>query len=471
MHVTKLVLKGFRGFGDLEVELARRLTLIVAMNGTGKTSIIEGLAAALGGLVRGALNEPSKELMKGLIGDMDHMREWPSDPALPYVVRKTLTVDASVRWGDLNLSWQLHSQRIITGDPAPANETRLMWTDNRREELLAKFDAAEGGAEPLPLLAALRAPRGTRVEKTNLPRSTAVAAVSAERRARWGANLWLNIQWYYLRDQWYDLEQRSYHTGDRAKAAIQSMVTALMRALGLSEAPYFSADAEDLLVKLPVEGWRSVGLMSDGWRAYVSTIVAIALRCTQINPAQPDAAKITPGVVLIDELEQHLHPALQLEIVDALKRAFPLLQIIATTHSPLVLTDLSNKESDHLLSLDREDETIRVTKLDAPVGRNTLQVLTGSWFGLPSTLDDATLQMLAEHRALLRKGDAVKEERQELEQTLRTRIGRYAETSMEELVLSVVAELEGDSRVKKLSHADLVLLRKTVIDRIKAGLP
>jgi len=123
------------------------------------------------------------------------------------------------------------------------------------------------------------------------------------------------------------------------------------------------------------------------------------------------------------------------------------------------------------VSLDRrQDGSIGVTPLLAPIGKNTVQVLTGAWFGLSSTLDDETLQMMARHRALLREGSGAREERKKLEELLRERVGRYAETSVEELVLSVVAALEGDPHFEALSHEQIVALQQDVVDRIKAAL-
>lgn len=470
MKVTKLALKGFRGFQSLEVEPASGLTFIVAMNGTGKTSVIDGFAAALGGFIRGSIDAKPKESMQGLINETDHLRRWDANPGEPPGIESAVAIDAKVEWGSSSISWQILSYHIIR-DGAHANDVRLVWNDGRKE-FRERLEAIIKNGEHLPLLAALRVQRASLGERTELPRISADESVPAERLTRWVIGPWIDIQWYPLRNRWFELAARRRHAGTRAEAAYQSIVAAIKRALELGDEPHFNADSRDFLIKLPAEGWRSVSLMSDGWRAYVSTVVSVALRCAEINPMESDAASVTPGVLLIDELEQHLHPALQLEIVDGLRRAFPLFQIIATTHSPLVLTDLDSNNADYALRLDRDhDGRIRATRLLAPVGRDTVQVLTGEWFGISSTLDDQTLRMLSEHRALLRKGAAAKNAREQLEQELRKRLGRYAETSVEELVLSVVAELEGDSRFEKLSHTQIVDLRQKVIDKIKEGLP
>jgi hypothetical protein len=470
MKVSRVQFEDFRGFRRLEVAPAPGLTFIVAMNGTGKTSIVEGLAAALRGLVRSSMGESKKDLMTGLIVETDHRRQWPSHPALPPVSQDVLTMDATIRWDDLELSWNVRSQRLFR-DSAPATETRIDKPANMKS-FVEKRDAAIRENKPLPLLAALRAHRSSLGKERALPAVDPGDPLSAERLRSFAQAPRLDVEWYPLRNRWYELELRASLPGERAKVALDTVRRALMRAFELDEAPHFNADEGDFLVKLPGEGWRSVGLMSDGWRACVATVVALALRCTEINPAQPDVTSLTPGVLLIDEIEQHLHPALQLEIVNGLRRAFPLLQIIATTHSPLVLTDLREGASDCVLRLERDDAdgAIGLDRLEIPIGRDAVQVLTGAWFGLASTLDPGTLELMARHRELLRGGESTRGERKKLEEELRERVRRYADTSVEEMVLSVVAELEGDPRFDKLSHSDILALRQKVVAKIKAGL-
>ena len=67
----------------------------------------------------------------------------------------------------------------------------------------------------------------------------------------------------------------------------------------------------------------------------------IAYRCLLLNPALGErAAQETSGIVLIDEVDMHLHPAWQQTILADLKKAFPKIQFIVTTHSPQVLSSI-----------------------------------------------------------------------------------------------------------------------------------
>lgn len=471
MLLTEFVAKDFRGFREFAQSPAPRLTLILAMNGVGKTSIIEGLAIALGALVGSVMEPPSKSQKIDLCDEQDHRRVWGADPRMPFETAASLEISASGVYGGAQFSWQVMSF-LPFGEQPRIPQARVTWGPGReelREKLLAA-SRANPEEDPLPLLAVLGAQRSLRGKRRPLPRLGAESSVSPERLVRWTQQPYLEADWYKLRDVWFELENRRGFAGERAEMACQSIANSVMQALEIEQPPLFNGDAQDFLVDLPGEGLRAVGLMSDGWRSYVSTIVGLATRCAEINPLHAKAGEVTPGVLLIDELEQHLHPALQLEILDGLRRAFPRLQIIGTTHSPLVLTDAADDESTLVLRLDREpgEDVVSSTRLRAPIGRDAVQVLTGDWFGLESTYDDETLDMLAKHRSLLRQGDA--EAARLLAEELRRRIRRYAETSMEQLVVSIVADLEVDERFQKLSHAEIKALREEVIRKIRAEL-
>jgi predicted ATP-binding protein involved in virulence len=78
--------------------------------------------------------------------------------------------------------------------------------------------------------------------------------------------------------------------------------------------------------------------LSDGYRNLVAMVADITWRASQLNPHHgADAARRATGVVLIDELELHLHPAWQRRVIDDLLATFPNLQFVATTHSPQVI--------------------------------------------------------------------------------------------------------------------------------------
>lgn len=96
-------------------------------------------------------------------------------------------------------------------------------------------------------------------------------------------------------------------------------------------------------------------MLSDGARSMLAMVGNIAYRSATLNPhLREQAPSQTPGIVLIDELDLHLHPNWQREVVDDLRKVFPLLQFVATTHSPFIVQSLRENERINLDDQSRE---------------------------------------------------------------------------------------------------------------------
>ena len=94
-------------------------------------------------------------------------------------------------------------------------------------------------------------------------------------------------------------------------------------------------DADGLVQRLPMSK------MSDGYRTTLSLFADIAYRMALLNPALGDRVLEAPGVVLIDEVDLHLHPLWQARILRDLREIFPKVQFIVTTHAPVVISSVS----------------------------------------------------------------------------------------------------------------------------------
>lgn len=86
---------------------------------------------------------------------------------------------------------------------------------------------------------------------------------------------------------------------------------------------------------------RPMHELSDGYRNTLGMIADIAYRMAVLNPQMLDKCTETHGVVLIDEIDLHLHPMWQKRIIADLREAFPNVQFIVTSHSPQVISSVS----------------------------------------------------------------------------------------------------------------------------------
>ena len=202
---------------------------------------------------------------------------------------------------------------------------------------------------------------------------------------------------------------------------------------------------------------------SDGYRSMVAFTTDLMLNLS----ARWDSIRTAEGLVLVDELEVHLHPTWRMTAVDRLRTVFPRLRFVATTHDPLCLRG-SRPGEVNVLIRDEETRDVDVRQRDIPPGLTADELLTGAWFGMATTLDEGTTELLLEHGRLLlqRATHATRRRRAVLEEELRRRRGTFAETDDERLVRSVVAELRGDE--PELTAAQKSAAKQAVLERARA---
>lgn len=95
-------------------------------------------------------------------------------------------------------------------------------------------------------------------------------------------------------------------------------------------------------------------LLSDGYRRLASIVIDIAIRSALLNKVRfgDEAYRHTHGTVIIDEIDEHLHPELQVRILKALHRTFPKIQFIVSTHAPLVMSSIENSPENVVYKLE-----------------------------------------------------------------------------------------------------------------------
>jgi predicted ATPase len=125
------------------------------------------------------------------------------------------------------------------------------------------------------------------------------------------------------------------------------------------------------------------GALSDGYRAYIGWIADLLYH---ICLGAPKGAKLVDnrGIVLVDEIDLHLHPEWQRSVVSTVSKALPNLQFVFTTHSPIVAGSLE-KENIFVMETGPDGASV-VEQYDEPIyGRSAEQVLLSSYFNLKTT--------------------------------------------------------------------------------------
>lgn len=179
--------------------------------------------------------------------------------------------------------------------------------------------------------------------------------------------------------------------------------------------------------------------LSDGYQSIMALALDIMTNLS-ISTFDPRGME---GIVLIDELEVHLHPQWKKVVVAAFRSVFPRVRFIVTTHDPLCVQGLKNGEL-HILA--RDDETLKIAarQVDVPPGLRADEILTGTWFELETTRDPATLQLMKKHGDLLlvlNRTPSQEAQMLRLRDAIRDRIGRFADSPYERAALRAYSEL------------------------------
>ena len=136
--------------------------------------------------------------------------------------------------------------------------------------------------------------------------------------------------------------------------------------------------------------------LSDGYQ----TVLALAIDIMSIMQERWELMEIAEGIVLIDELDAHLHPRWKMQIVKRLRRTFPRVQFIVTTHDPLCLRGFNQGEI-VVMRRDGENRIVALTDLPDPNALRIEQILTSEYFGLYSTVDPEVEALFDEYYDLL----------------------------------------------------------------------
>jgi uncharacterized protein (TIGR02646 family) len=193
------------------------------------------------------------------------------------------------------------------------------------------------------------------------------------------------------------------------RKAFADIGRAICRLLMLSDRPAPRFENGIVTVKTP-DGWRPIRQLSDGYQSMIALIVDIAIGATGTRRSPEDVE----GIVILDEIETHLHPQWKISIVERFRQCFPKLNFLVTTHDPLCLKGLRDNE---ILIL-RRDAPGKVAYVSVPSVHQmkTDDILMSDLFELPSGRNAAFSLTLARYSVLLNKARRSAKEELEMKQ-------------------------------------------------------
>jgi len=367
VKLNVLRLENFRSFAELEVPLHEQMTVIVAENGQGKSTLLDAIRIALWpyvssfDLARNAFNDPGNAIA---IDDVRLQRLSSGDMARQLPARVIMTGD----FGSGTSTWTRYrdseSKASKTKDAGNTNSMKQWATaiqgqirDPMQPDLDLNVFGYYGTGRLWAQKRLMESPKGKDDTKdadfyirTFAYMNCLDPASSYKHFKEWFIWAFQSLREQQIRQ----LEGRSpspdlQAAKERVLAVQQAIDTFLQPTTGWHRLEYSITREKSLVLTHDDYGTLDVDQLSDGIRSVLAMIGDIAYRCIKLNPhLGADAARKTRGVVMIDEVDMHLHPRWQQVILSQLQEAFPMIQFIVTTHSPQVLTTV-NRENIRIL--------------------------------------------------------------------------------------------------------------------------
>lgn len=346
MRIHKIRLFNFRAFDDRVFELPAAFTVLIGENGSGKTAFLDAAAIAAGTIFVGIDTERARP--PGIQSDDVRRKSirpgggrLTLEPQLPVIIAASGSLEDG-DWAGAGFVWN-RTRETLLGKTTWAGASTLV---DLARTWMQKTRAGEDVS--LPLIAYYgtgrlwrrrrAAGKGDKVRGPGSRLAGYADCLDPDSDHR------EFVEWF-RRMELINLQRGPVHELEAVKTAVKACLP------DIQDLRFDVEEAEPIAVatdgrELPFRMW------SDGYRNMLGMVADIAHRAAILNPhLGADAAKKTTGIVLIDEIDLHLHPKWQRRVVDDLKTAFPRLQFIATTHSPFIIQSLRD---DELINLDDE---------------------------------------------------------------------------------------------------------------------
>lgn len=367
MRITQLTLENFRcarqlRFAD-DLSFDARANVFFGVNGSGKTTVLDALALLLSWLparIRSSTGTGRNLTLLDIRNGAGHA-----------------AISLTAQSGAANYTWALAKRR--TGTPDPSTRTNL----SEASELSRKMQ------ETVPVLAyypvqraVVDIPLRIRTQHDFSPLNTYENTLSS------AANFRTFFEWFRQRE---DIENEYLRHGDgsdrdtQLEAVRHAVETILPGYSGLT------VRREPLRMEIAkAAGILRVDQLSDGEKCLLALVGDLARRLAMAHGRRPGNPLHGHGIVLIDEIDLHLHPEWQRIILPRLLSAFPNCQFFITTHSPLVLNQL---QPANLFMLSDDGQGLTVQRPSEAYGQSSTRILE-DLMGLQTTHPDEVAQAI-----------------------------------------------------------------------------
>jgi predicted ATP-binding protein involved in virulence len=376
MKVKRLKMTSFRGINDLTLEFDdTEPTVLIGINGVGKSSILDCLSILLSWLIgqiqfdpnaRGSfLERQGRDLVNGQERDRAKGRSL-REQDIKNGGNQTYSEILISLEDSQELRWSLTKVRKQDSEDLSndlgvlaqvTNDIRNRWQASPEANLpLAVYYPVNRAVLDIPL---------------EVPKTQLFKQIYAYQQAIDGVQIGFGsfFQWFRGIEDLENEERRdNLNSRNRQLEAVRQAIYALLP--GFSDLRVRRSPLRMTVTKQGQE--LIVNQLSDGEKGLLAMVGDLARRLAIANPGLADPVLEGSGIVLIDEIELHLHPAWQRKVIPALKDTFRNCQFIVTTHSPQIISEV---KPEGIYILERTDDGIVAMHPESSYGRDSNRIL------------------------------------------------------------------------------------------------
>ncbi len=347
MYVSKIRMQNFRCYTDFTMQFSPKVTVIVAENGRGKTAILDGLAitmapylAAFPGIKARNFQPNDVRMVVDVPQTQDELQIKRMKYLLPVVLETEVKADDGKAY-----SWK----RELKSVKGKTSSVSAKFVSDYGKRIADELNQPGDQDIILPVLGYYGTSRMwndsslLKRKKVDLSRSSGYVECLEPSGSYNTFAQWFRYATESALEYDHIIAEKKLNKKNPYREilnAINKAIVTCIQSMGWTDLKYSFA-AQNLLICHPEKGELPLEAMSDGARSVISMAADIAYRMARLNPDMgEDVTLKTSGVVLIDEVDMHLHPSWQQTVVNDLVKAFPKVQFIVTTHSPQVLTSV-----------------------------------------------------------------------------------------------------------------------------------
>lgn len=346
MKIKTLKLENFRSKEQLDIQFGEKLTLLVGENGSGKTSVLDAVAISLGAVLSYLPDVSGISFRKYDIRQKDNQ-------LAPYT-RVEIETTEGLKWG-----------RTLRRDKSKKTIAYIR-TATGLQYLRKYLDATiidpfnEGTPFILPVFSyygVSRALLEVPMRRRGFPKAhkrfealgNALNSVSRFKSA---------FVWFYNKEIEEQQIQKELRDFDYRLPELEVVRQAIIKVFPDISEPHIKFRPFRFAVKKDDEE-LDITQLSDGYKTLLSLVIDLASRMALANPEMTNPLD-SPAVVLIDEIDLHLHPEWQRRVIGDLLSAFSNTQFILTTHSPYIVASANNHlMRNHIRNLEFSDDDLK----------------------------------------------------------------------------------------------------------------